>query len=136
MTERFGQGDILDARPLLMLGDSITTDHISPVNAICSGSPAVYLENLGVVPADFNTLLARRGNHAVMVRANFSNNRLANEMVAGQEGGSGRHMPSGEVMTIHEAAQRYRAAGTALVVLAGFSRDWAAKGTRLLGVRG
>ena len=142
VAEHFGQGDILDARPLLMLGDSITTDHISPVDAIRSGSPAAdYLASLGVAPADFNTLLARRGNHDAMLRGTFANHRLVNEMVAGKEGGWARHMPSGAVLAVHEAAQRYRTSSTALVLLAGAeygtgsSRDWAAKGTRLLGVR-
>lgn len=142
VAEHFGQDDILAARTLVLLGDSITTDHISPVNAIGADSPAgAYLASVGVAITDFNTLLARRGNHDVMVRGTFANNRLTNEMVSGREGGWTRHMPSGEVMTIHEAAQRYRAEGTPLVVVAGAeygtgsSRDWAAKGSRLLGVR-
>ncbi len=140
--EHFGRHDILAARPLLQLGDSITTDHISPVNAITEKSEAGrYLAGLGVAVADFNTLLARRGNHDVMVRGTFANSRLANEMAAGREGGWTVHVPTGEIMTIHEAAQRYRDEGIPLVVIAGAeygtgsSRDWAAKGVRLLGVR-
>jgi len=142
VAERFGQGDILAARPLVLLGDSITTDHISPVNVIGANSPAgAYLASLGVALTDFNTLLARRGNHDVMVRGTFANPRLVNEMVVGREGGWTCHTPSSEVMRIHEAAQRYRTEGTPLLVVAGTeygtgsSRDWAAKGLRLLGVR-
>ncbi|MDW8362867.1 MAG: aconitate hydratase AcnA [Myxococcales bacterium] len=135
-------GDIVGARALAVLGDSVTTDHISPAGNIARGSPAArYLEAHGVAPADFNQYGARRGNHEVMVRGTFANIRLRNALVPGVEGGMTRHLPSGEVMTIWEAAERYRAEGVPLLVLAGkeygtgSSRDWAAKGVRLLGVR-
>ncbi len=134
--------DIRGARCLLLLGDTITTDHISPAGAIDPGSPAGrHLLAGGVTPERFNILGARRGNHEVMVRATFANPRLCNHLAGGREGGWTAHRPSGEIVTVFEAAERYRRAGTPLVVLAGTgygagsSRDWAAKGTALLGVR-
>jgi aconitate hydratase len=142
VAEAFGQGNIVDARSLAILGDSITTDHISPVHAIRADSASgAWLASQGVAPSDFNSLLARRGNHDVMIRGTFANDRLVNAMVPGREGGWARHVPSSEVLAMHEAAERYRAEGTPLVVVAGTeygtgsSRDWAAKGPRLLGVR-
>jgi aconitate hydratase len=134
--------DIIGARVLVLLGDRITTDHISPAGAILPGSPAgKYLMEKGVDPADFNTYGARRGNHEVMMRGTFANVRLKNLLVPGREGWWTRHLPSGEVMTVYDAAMRYKAEGTPLLVLAGkqygagSSRDWAAKGVYLLGVR-
>ncbi|WP_226576584.1 aconitate hydratase AcnA [Acuticoccus sediminis] len=134
--------DILGARALGMYGDSITTDHISPVGTITASSAAgEYLIAQGVAPADFNSFAARRINHDVMIRGAFANIRIANEMVPEKKGGWTRHQPSGEVMPVHEAARHYAGEGTPLVVVAGrdygvgSSRDWAAKGTRLLGVR-
>ena len=134
--------DIVGARLLALLGDSITTDHISPAGSIKKTSPAgQYLLERQVRPEDFNSYGARRGNHEVMMRGTFANIRLRNEMVPGVEGGVTRHKPSNEVMTIFDAAMRYAAEGVPLVVVAGkeygtgSSRDWAAKGTRLLGVR-
>jgi aconitate hydratase len=134
--------DIEGARCLVVLGDSVTTDHISPAGAIRPGSPAGnYLEEHGVARADFNSYGARRGNHEVMIRGTFANVRLRNLMVPGTEGTWTVHVPSGEEMTIFDAAQRYVADGTPLVVIAGreygsgSSRDWAAKGPSLLGVR-
>ncbi|WP_414475896.1 aconitate hydratase AcnA [Microvirga sp. M2] len=133
---------LVGARPLLLLGDSITTDHISPVSDIPAHSPAGrYLTEQGVSVRDFNAYGARRANHEVMVRGAFANIRLRNEMVPGIEGGFTRHQPSGDVMPVFEAAARYASDETPLVVIAGkeygtgSSRDWAAKGTRLLGVR-
>jgi aconitate hydratase len=130
------------ARPLAIFDDSITTDHISPAGAIKATSPAGdYLRERGIPVADFNSYGARRGNHEVMVRGTFANVRIRNLMVPGVEGGITRHQPGGERMRIYEAAERYRAEGVPLVVIAGqdygsgSSRDWAAKGTRLLGVR-
>jgi aconitate hydratase len=130
------------ARILALLGDSVTTDHISPAGEIQPDSPAgEYLLGEGVEAADFNSYGARRGNHEVMMRGTFANIRIRNEQVPGVEGGFTRHVPSGEVLPIYDAAMRYRADGTALVVIAGreygtgSSRDWAAKGARLLGVR-
>ncbi len=135
-------GDIRGARALAVLGDSVTTDHISPAGNIAKGSPAAsYLIEQGVQPADFNSYGARRGNHEVMVRGTFANIRLRNLLAPGTEGGVTIHVPSGETMSIYDAAMRYKAAGTPLVVLAGreygtgSSRDWAAKGTMLLGVK-
>ncbi|MCX7719631.1 MAG: hypothetical protein N2111_14685, partial [Candidatus Sumerlaeaceae bacterium] len=117
------------------LGDSITTDHISPAGSIKADSPAGrYLIAQGVAPKDFNSLGARRGNHEVMMRGTFANLRLRNLMVPGSEGGVTRHQPSGELMSIYEAAMRYQAEGTPVIVIAGkeygsgSSRDWAAKG--------
>ncbi|MFC3284335.1 aconitate hydratase AcnA [Litchfieldella rifensis] len=134
--------DIKDARILAMLGDSVTTDHISPAGAIKPDSPAGrYLQERGVKPLDFNSYGSRRGNHEVMMRGTFANVRIKNEMLAGVEGGYTRHVPSGEQMAIYDAAMKYQEEGTPLVVIAGkeygtgSSRDWAAKGTRLLGVR-
>ena len=133
--------DLIGARPLAVFGDSITTDHISPAGAFRGDSPAgAYLRGLGVAPADFSSYGARRGNHEVMVRGTFANVRLRNEMAPGTEGGVTRHMPGGTEMPIYAAAARYRAEGVPLVVVAGreygsgSSRDWAAKGPRLLGV--
>jgi aconitate hydratase len=134
--------DIKDARVLAMLGDSVTTDHISPAGSIGVDTPAgKYLIAHGVQPRDFNSYGARRGNHEVMVRGTFANIRLRNELVPGVEGGFTIHLPDGERTTIFEAAERYRSEGVPLIVIAGkeygsgSSRDWAAKGTLLLGVR-
>lgn len=134
--------DIHGARPLLVLGDSITTDHISPVGDIAADSPAGrLLSSHQVSQRDFNAYGSRRSNHEVMVRGTFANIRLRNELVPGIEGGITRHLPSGEVLPVFDAAMRYREEGTPLVVIAGkeygcgSSRDWAAKGARLLGVR-
>ncbi|MEQ9088187.1 MAG: aconitate hydratase AcnA [Alphaproteobacteria bacterium] len=134
--------DIVDARPLAILGDSVTTDHISPAGAIKADSPAgAYLTDHGVAPHDFNSYGSRRGNHEVMMRGTFANIRLRNEMAPGTSGGITRHMPDGAQMPIYDAAMAYQDAGTPLVVVAGkeygtgSSRDWAAKGTKLLGVR-
>ncbi len=135
-------GDIVGARVLAMLGDSVTTDHISPAGSIPPGSPAgKYLIAHGVEPRDFNSYGARRGNHEVMVRGTFANIRLRNMLVPGVEGGYTVHLPDGERMTIFDAAERYRSERVPLIVIAGreygsgSSRDWAAKGTQLLGVR-
>ena len=134
--------DIQGARVLARFGDSITTDHISPAGAISAQSPAgEYLQGRGVDIKDFNSYGSRRGNHEVMMRGTFANIRIKNLMVKGAEGGVTRHIPSGEQMSIYDAAMRYQEEGTPLVVLAGkeygtgSSRDWAAKGTRLLGVK-
>ncbi len=134
--------DIQGARVLAMLGDSVTTDHISPAGSIAKDSPAGrYLLSKGVQPTDFNQYGARRGNHEVMMRGTFANIRLRNQLVPGTEGGYTRHLPDGEKLSIFDAAMRYAADGVPLVVLAGkeygsgSSRDWAAKGTKLLGVR-
>jgi aconitate hydratase len=134
--------DIENARPLAIFGDSITTDHISPAGAIKADSPAgTYLAGHQVSRSDFNSYGARRGNHEVMMRGTFANIRIKNRMIPGTEGGLTRHIPSGETMPIYDAAMRYKAEGTPLVVVAGkeygtgSSRDWAAKGTNLLGVR-
>ena len=130
------------ARALAVLGDSITTDHISPAGAISPDSPAArYLREHGVDRIDFNTYGARRGNHEVMMRGTFANIRLKNALAGGTEGGHTVHLPSGDPMTIYDAAERYRAEGVPLIVLggaeygSGSSRDWAAKGPLLLGVR-
>jgi aconitate hydratase len=134
--------DITGARVLALLGDSVTTDHISPAGVIRRDSPAGrWLVEHGVEPADFNSYGARRGNHEVMIRGTFANIRLRNQLAPGTEGGVTIHLPEGEQMTIYEAAMRYADEGVPLVVLAGkdygsgSSRDWAAKGTALLGVR-
>ncbi len=134
--------DVKGARCLALLGDSITTDHISPAGNIAKNSPAAkYLGDNGVKPADFNQYGARRGNHEVMMRGTFANIRLKNLMLPGTEGGITVHVPSGEQTSIYDAAMKYQADGTPLVVLAGAeygtgsSRDWAAKGTMLLGVK-
>ena len=135
-------GDIRAARVLGIFGDMLTTDHISPIGKFSSRTPAgAYLESLGIAQRDFVNYAARRLNHQVMMRGTFANVRLHNEMTPGVEGSSTRHLPSGEQMNIFEAAQRYRAEGVPLVIVAGkeygagSSRDWAAKGTGLLGVR-
>jgi aconitate hydratase len=134
--------DIAGARVLALLGDSITTDHISPAGSIKADSPAGrYLIERGVKPSDFNSYGARRGNHEVMVRGTFANVRLRNQLAPGTEGGWTRHLPDGEVMTIYDASIRYRDEHVPLLVIAGkeygsgSSRDWAAKGTQLLGVQ-
>jgi aconitate hydratase len=135
-------GDIAGARVLAKLGDSVTTDHISPAGAIKEDSPAgAYLKQHGIAKRDFNSYGSRRGNHEVMVRGTFANIRLRNQMAPGTEGGITRHMPDGEQMSIYDASLKYAEEGTPLIVLAGkeygsgSSRDWAAKGTNLLGVR-
>ena len=140
--EAGGTEDISGARPLAILGDSVTTDHISPAGAFRSEHPAgAYLVEKGVQPKDFNSYGSRRGNDRVMTRGTFANIRIRNEMVPDTEGGYTKHMPSGEEMSIYDAAMKYRDEGTPLVVIGGkeygtgSSRDWAAKGTRLLGVK-
>jgi aconitate hydratase len=134
-------GDIVAARPLAIFADSVTTDHISPAGNIKEASPAGrYLNDRQISRAEFNSYGARRGNHEVMMRGTFANIRIKNEMVPGVEGGITR-MPDGEQLAIFDAAEKYRTEGTPLVVIAGkeygtgSSRDWAAKGTTLLGVR-
>ena len=136
------RGDIRGARILALLGDSITTDHISPAGNIRKTSPAgEYLLEHQIRPEDFNSYGARRGNHEVMMRGTFANIRIRNEMLSGVEGGYTKHLPSGEQMAIYDAAMRYQAEGVPLVVIGGkeygtgSSRDWAAKGTLLLGVK-
>jgi aconitate hydratase len=137
-----GPRDVVGARCLVWVGDSITTDHISPAGSIRPDSPAgAYLLELGVEPRHFNSYGARRGNHEVMMRGTFANVRLQNRLAPGTEGPWTTHLPDGEVTTIYEASLRYRAEGVPLVVIAGAeygsgsSRDWAAKGPALLGVR-
>jgi aconitate hydratase len=134
--------EIRNARVLAVLGDSVTTDHISPAGSIKKDSPAgKYLIEHGVKPGDFNSYGSRRGNHEVMVRGTFANVRLRNKMVPSLEGGFTRHLPDGAEMSIFEASERYIAEHVPLVILAGkeygsgSSRDWAAKGPLLLGVR-
>ena len=134
--------DINEARVLAVFGDSITTDHISPAGSIKKTSPAgQYLVEHGVDPLDFNSYGARRGNHEVMMRGTFANIRIRNRITPDIEGGVTKHFPSGETMAIYDAAMRYQTEGRPLVVFAGkeygtgSSRDWAAKGTKLLGVR-
>ncbi|WP_323753078.1 aconitate hydratase AcnA [Marinobacter sp.] len=134
--------DIKDAHILAMLGDSVTTDHISPAGSFSPDSPAgKYLQERGVEPKNFNSYGSRRGNHEVMMRGTFANVRIRNEMLDGVEGGFTKFVPTGEQMPIYDAAMKYQEKGTPLVVIAGkeygtgSSRDWAAKGTRLLGVR-
>jgi aconitate hydratase len=134
--------DLRGARPLLILGDGITTDHISPVGAIAADSPAArYLKEQGVAPKHFNAYGARRANHEVMLRGTFANIRLKNEMAGGLEGGLTRYRGTGEALTVFDAAMRYAEEGIPLIVVAGreygagSSRDWAAKGAQLLGVR-
>jgi len=134
--------DITGARALAVLGDSITTDHISPAGNIAKGTPAArYLDENGVSPRDYNQYGARRGNHEIMMRGTFANIRLKNEMLGGAEGGLSKYLPTGEQMSIFDASMKYQADGTPLVIVAGkeygtgSSRDWAAKGTYLLGVR-
>jgi aconitate hydratase len=145
--ERFGMEagkwcDIKSARPLAIFGDSVTTDHISPAGAIKPTSPAgLYLQEHGVAVEDFNSYGSRRGNHQVMLRGTFANVRIKNLMIPGSEGGVTLHQPHGDQMSIYDASMRYQAAGIPLVVMAGqeygtgSSRDWAAKGTKLLGVQ-
>jgi aconitate hydratase len=135
-------GDIKHARVLALLGDSVTTDHISPAGSIKRDSPAgKYLQEHGVKPGDFNSYGSRRGNHEVMVRGTFANVRLRNKMVPNLEGGFTRHLPGGAEMTIFDASEKYIAESVPLIILAGkeygsgSSRDWAAKGPLLLGVR-
>jgi aconitate hydratase len=135
-------GDISGARVLCFLGNSVTTDHISPAGSIKHNSPAgQYLVEHGVQPVDFNSYGSRRGNHEVMMRGTFANVRLRNKLTPDREGAYTRYLPDGEEMFIYDASVKYRAAGTPLMVLAGkeygsgSSRDWAAKGPRLLGVR-
>ncbi len=134
--------DIIDARIMGLFLDSITTDHISPAGSIKAASPAgKYLVEHQVRPVDFNQYGTRRGNHEVMMRGNFANIRIKNQMVPGVEGGVTVHYPDGAQMPIYDAAMQYKAEGVPLVVFAGkeygtgSSRDWAAKGTKLLGVR-
>lgn len=134
--------DIHGARILAMLGDSVTTDHISPAGSIKPDSPAGrYLQGRGVERKDFNSYGSRRGNHEVMMRGTFANIRIRNEMVPGVEGGMTRHLPDSDVVSIYDAAMRYKQEQTPLAVIAGkeygsgSSRDWAAKGPRLLGIR-
>ncbi|AIN57588.1 aconitate hydratase AcnA [Pseudomonas soli] len=134
--------DVRNARILALLGDSVTTDHISPAGNIKADSPAGrYLRDKGVESRDFNSYGSRRGNHEVMMRGTFANIRIRNEMLGGEEGGNTLYVPSGEKLSIYDAAMRYQKDGTPLVVIAGqeygtgSSRDWAAKGTNLLGVK-
>ncbi|RUM93828.1 MAG: aconitate hydratase AcnA [Thiothrix sp.] len=134
--------DISGARLLALLGDSVTTDHISPAGAIKTDSPAGdYLQEQGVQPADFNSYGSRRGNHEIMMRGTFANIRLRNLLAPGTEGGITRHQPDDEQMSIYDAAMKYKAAGTPAIIIAGkeygsgSSRDWAAKGPLLLGVK-
>ncbi|MCS3513315.1 MULTISPECIES: aconitate hydratase AcnA [Pseudomonas] len=134
--------DVKGANVLALLGDSVTTDHISPAGNIKADSPAGhYLREQGVEPRDFNSYGSRRGNHEVMMRGTFANIRIRNEMLGGEEGGNTLYIPTGEKMPIYDAAMKYQASGTPLVVIAGqeygtgSSRDWAAKGTNLLGVK-
>jgi aconitate hydratase len=134
--------DIRGARVLALLGDSVTTDHTSPAGSIATDSPAAaYLRDQGVKPAEFNSYGSRRGNHEVMMRGTFANIRLRNQLAPGTEGGWTRFQPGDEQMTIYDAAMRYPQGGTPLLVIAGneygtgSSRDWAAKGTLLLGVK-
>ncbi|MCY4098830.1 MAG: aconitate hydratase AcnA, partial [Rhodospirillales bacterium] len=134
--------DVRNARALLMLGDSVTTDHISPAGAIRADGPAgEWLSERQVRPVEFNSFGARRGNHEIMLRGTFGNIRIRNELAPGTEGGFTRHQPSGEILSVYAAAERYRSEDVPLIVIAGreygtgSSRDWAAKGTRLLGVR-
>jgi aconitate hydratase len=133
--------DVKGARPLMILADSVTTDHISPAGSIKRESPAgEYLLERQIRPAQFNSYGSRRGNHEVMMRGTFANIRIRNEMVPGVEGGETKHQPSGQQMSVYDAAMKYKSEGTSLVIVAGkeygtgSSRDWAAKGTALLGV--
>src|SRR5690606_7746362 len=134
--------DIKSAKAMALLGDNVTTDHISPAGSIKADSPAgKYLQANGVGPRDFNSYGSRRGNHEVMVRGTFANIRLRNQLAPGTEGGVTRHLPDGETMSIYDASVKYQAEGVPLIVIAGAeygtgsSRDWAAKGTLLLGVK-
>jgi len=133
--------EITGARVLAVLGDSVTTDHISPAGSIAADGPAAeYLLDQGVAQTDFNSYGSRRGNHEVMMRGTFANIRLRNQLADGKEGGWTKHIPSGDLMTIFDASERYKADGTSLLVIggkeygSGSSRDWAAKGTKLLGI--
>src|SRR5207248_4559269 len=133
--------NIVSGRALGIFGDSVTTDHISPAGAIKATSPAgEYLKSRGIQPPDFNSYGSRRGNDLVMTRGTFANVRVKNLMVPGTEGGVTKHMPDGAVLPIYDAASKYEKERTPLVVIAGqeygtgSSRDWAAKGTKLLGV--
>ena len=137
-----GLADIKNARVLVKLGDSVTTDHISPAGAIAEAAPAgQYLISQGVRPKDFNSYGARRGNHEVMIRGTFANIRLRNQLAPGTEGSFTRHSPDGEQMSIYDASIKYSGENTPLIVIGGkeygtgSSRDWAAKGTRLLGIK-
>ena len=137
-----GLQDIKGARTLALLGDSVTTDHISPVSVILPNSPAgQYLQNLGVKVADFNSYGARRINHDVMMRGTFANPRIRNLMLPGAEGGITRHQPSGTQASIYDVAMRYKKEEIPLILFAGHdygmgsARDWAAKGTQLLGIK-
>jgi len=134
--------DLAGLRVLAVLGDTVTTDHISPAGSIPADGPAGrYLISRGVQPRDFNSFGARRGNHEVMMRGTLANIRIRNQLAPGTEGGWTRHQPSGELMTIYDAAMRYQQEGVGLLILAGkeygagSSRDWAAKGVALLGVK-
>jgi aconitate hydratase len=134
--------DLAGMRVLAMLGDSVTTDHISPAGSIAKDSPAgKYLISQGVEPKDFNSYGSRRGNHEVMVRGTLANIRLRNQLAPGTEGCWTRYQPDGQEMTIYDASMKYQAAGVPLLILAGkeygsgSSRDWAAKGVMLLGVK-
>jgi aconitate hydratase len=134
--------DIKGARLLAKLGDSITTDHISPAGNIATGSPAAtYLNERGINKKDYNSYGSRRGNHEIMMRGTFANIRIKNQMAPGTEGGFTTFIPTNEIMTIYDAAMKYKELDTPLVVIAGkeygtgSSRDWAAKGTLLLGVK-
>jgi aconitate hydratase len=134
--------DVIEARILGVFGDSITTDHISPAGSIKASSPAgVYLREHEVPTTEFNSYGARRGNHEVMMRGTFANIRIRNKITPEIEGGVTRHFPSGDTMAIYDAAMRYQSEGRPMVIFAGkeygtgSSRDWAAKGTKLLGVR-
>jgi aconitate hydratase len=134
--------DLAGMRAIAVLGDSVTTDHISPAGSIKKDSPAgAHLIGKGVAPADFNSYGARRGNHEVMVRGTFANSRIRNRLAGGKEGGFATHLPSGETLSLYDAAMRYASEGTPLVVLAGkeygsgSSRDWAAKGPYLQGIK-
>ena len=133
---------IIGARSLLVLGDSVTTDHISPAGAFSASSPAgEYLQRQGIGPAEFNSYGSRRGNHEVMMRGTFANVRIRNKLAPGTTGGYTTHIPSKEVVTVFDASVRYKAEATPLIVIAGSqygtgsSRDWAAKGPLLLGVK-
>src|SRR5205085_2203517 len=134
--------DVKGARALALFGDSVTTDHISPAGAIKANSPAGrYLQELGVATQDFNSYGSRRGNDRVMLRGTFANVRIKNQMVAPVEGGLTRYNGQGDDITIYDAAMAYKAEGTPLIIFAGAeygtgsSRDWAAKGTSLMGVK-
>jgi len=137
-----GVTDIVDARALALLGDSVTTDHISPAGSMATSSPAgKFLMSKGVEPRDFNSLGSRRGNHEVMMRGTFGNIRLRNALAGGKEGNWTVHLPDGEEMSIYDASMKYQEEGVPLIVIGGkeygtgSSRDWAAKGTLLLGVK-